>query len=52
MQLSKKRETFCCHFIAFLECTLNFKHFEIKNEPHSLNTSEVIDCEKRGSLNA
>ena len=31
MHLSEKPKTFCCHFIAFLECTLNFEHFEKKN---------------------
>ena len=30
MQLSKKRKTFCGNFIAFLESTLNFEHFENK----------------------
>ena len=39
-------------FIAFLEFTLNFEHFEKKNEPHSLSLSEVIDSERRAYLNA
>ena len=30
MQLSKKPKIFCCLFMAFLESTLNFKHFEKK----------------------
>ena len=28
MQLSRKSKTFCQFFIAFLESTLNFEHFE------------------------
>ena len=35
MQLSEKPKTFCQFFIAFLESTLHFKHFE-KKGPHSL----------------
>ena len=46
--LSKKSKTFCCCFIAFLEPTLNFKHFEKKFEPHGLSISEIIDSERRG----
>ena len=42
MQLSEKRKTFCQIFTAFLESTLNFKHFE-KNEPHSSSIFGVID---------
>ena len=30
MQLSKKPKTFCCFFIAILEFTLKFEHFEKK----------------------
>ena len=56
MQLSKKPNTFCRFFIAFLESTLNFEHFEKKkkkkNEPRSLSISEFIDSEKRAYLNA
>ena len=39
--LSKKSETLCWSFIAFLKSTLIFEHFE-KNEPHSLGISEII----------
>ena len=28
MQSSEKPKIFCCIFIAFFECTLNFEHFE------------------------
>ena len=51
MQLSKKPKWFCSIFIAFLESTLNFEHFERKNEPHSLSISETIDSKRRGYLN-
>ena len=27
MQLSEKSKIFCCIFLAFLECRLNFEHF-------------------------
>ena len=52
MQLSKKPKTFCRNLIVFLECTLNFEHFENKNERHSLSISEIIDSERQGYLNA
>ena len=51
MLLSKKPNTFCCFFIAYLESTCNFAHPE-KNEPYSLNIFEIIDSERRGYLNA
>ena len=44
MQLYEKRKTFCQFFIAYLESTLNFEHFE-KSEPHSLSISELVDSE-------
>ena len=50
MQLSEKSKQNCQFFIACLEFTLNFKHFE-KNEPHSICISEVIDFERRAYLN-
>ena len=37
MQLSENPKIFCCIFIAFLESTWNFEHFEKKNEPPSLS---------------
>ena len=52
MHLSKQPKLFCCFFIAFLESTLNFEHFEKKFELHSLSISEIIDSERRGYLNA
>ena len=35
MQLSEKLKTFSQLFVPFLESTLNFKHFEIKDDGHS-----------------
>ena len=32
MQLCQKPKAFCCFFIAFLESTLNFEHFEKKKK--------------------
>ena len=52
MQLPEKPKKLCQFFIAFLESTLNFEHFEEKNEPLSLNISEVFDSERRAYLNA
>ena len=52
LQFSKKLKPFCRNFIAFLESTLNFEHFEKKNESHSLSISEIVDSEKRSYLNA
>ena len=51
MQLSKKFKLFCCNFIVVLESTLNFEHFEKKNESHSLSISEIINSERRSYLN-
>ena len=47
----KNQKKFCQIFIAFLESRLNFKHFEKKNEPHSLSISKAIDSERRAYLN-
>ena len=52
MQLSEKLKILCSIFIAFLESTLSFNHFEkIKKELRSLSISEVIDSERRAYLN-
>ena len=34
-QLSQKQEAFCEFFLAFSKSTLNFEHFEKKDDPHS-----------------
>ena len=35
MQLSKKEKTFSQTLFSFLKSILNFKHFPIKDDPHS-----------------
>ena len=54
IKFSQKLKTYCCFFIAFLESTLNFKHFEKnkKKKPNRPSISEVIDSERRAYLNA
>ena len=47
MESSKKLKTICQSFIAFLESTLNFEHFE-KNKPHSLSICEIRYLQKHG----
>ena len=34
-QLSQKQQTFSDFFLAFSKSTLNFEHFEKKDDPHS-----------------
>ena len=50
--LPQKQKTFSLIFIAFLESTQNFAHFEKKDPRHTLNIFEVIDPDKCGSFNA
>ena len=52
MQLSEKLKTYSQFFIACFESTLNFKHFEKRNESHSLSIFGIIDSERRAYLNA
>ena len=35
MQLSRKQKTFSQFFAAFLKCSLNFEHFQTKDDSHS-----------------
>ena len=52
MQLSEELKILCSIFIAFLESTLSFNHFEKKKkELRSWSISEVIDSERRAYLN-
>ena len=39
-------------FWPFLKSASNFEQFEKKNEPHRWCISEIVDCKKRGYLNA
>ena len=45
MELSQKSKTFSLFFAAFLKFTLNFEHFEKKDDPHSFCISEITDSE-------
>ena len=48
MQLSKKQKTSFSFFASFRKSTSNIKHFEEKDDPHSLGISEITDCERLG----
>ena len=49
--LCQKGKTFFWIFIAFLQSTQNFAHFEKNGQLYSLNSWEIIGCEKCGCLN-
>ena len=44
--LSEKRKTFYQFFSAFLQCTLNFEHFQKKDDPHSRCISQITVSKK------
>ena len=46
IQILLKRKTFSTFFSAFLKSTLNFEHFQKKDDPHSLIISQITVCEK------
>ena len=48
MQLSRKQKTFSEFFSAFLESSLNFEHFQKKDDSHRSDISEIRDSEKHG----
>ena len=48
MQLSQKQETFSEVFLEFLKSSVNFEHFQKKDDSHSLDISKSTDSEKRG----
>ena len=45
--LSQKQKTFSQIFSAFLKSTLNFEHFQKKDDPHSRCISVIADSERR-----
>ena len=47
-QLSQRRQRFSDFFLAFLKSTLNFEHFQKKDDLHSRFISEITHSEKRG----
>ena len=51
MQTSLNLKTCSRFFIAFVKSTLNFQYFEKKDLSHSLNITEVINCETGSHLN-
>ena len=44
--LYKKRKAFSQFFSAFLKSTLNFEHFQKKDDPHSRCISQITVSEK------
>ena len=48
MQLSQKLKTFSGFFLAFSKSSLNFEHFQKKDDAHSLFICRATACEKRG----
>ena len=48
MHVSQKKKFFSQFFCAFLKSTLNFEHFQQKDDPHNLYISEITDSGKRG----
>ena len=48
---SQKQKIFSWSFIAFLKYAWNVEHFQKKDEYLRLIISEIIDAERRGSLN-
>ena len=48
MQLSQKLKTFSRFFPAFSKSSLNFQHFQKKDDAHSLFICGGTACEKRG----
>ena len=47
MQLSQKLKTFSRFFPAFSKSSLNFEHFQKKDDAHSLFICGATACEKR-----
>ena len=48
MQLSQKLKSFSQFFPSFLKSSLNFEHFQKKDDAHSLFICGATGCEKRG----
>ena len=51
MDLSQKRKTFSEFFSAFSKSTLNFEHFQNKDDPQSFCISKIAGSERRGQKN-
>ena len=50
MEFYKKQKICYQFFVAFVESTLNFQHFEKKHQTHSSTKSEDIDSKISFSL--
>ena len=50
MQLSQKVNTSSQFFPAFSKSSLNFEHFQKKDDPHSLFICEATACENSGQI--
>ena len=48
MQLSKNVKAFLQYLAQFLESTSSFKHFGKGDDPRSLCTFQIADCQKQG----
>ena len=46
--LSQNYKAFSQFFLAFSKSTLNFEHFQKKDDPRSLFISEITHSQKRG----
>ena len=51
IKLPEKLHIFCQLSTTFLKSSFNFKHFEKKDESHTLCISEIIDWEIRAYVN-
>ena len=47
LELSQKLKTFSQFFLPFSISSLNFEHFQKKDDAHSLFICEATACEKR-----
>ena len=48
MQLSRKQKTFSEFYSPFLKFSLNFEHFQKKDDSHSWCISKITESEKQG----
>ena len=51
MQISRKLKTFSGFFIGFMKSTLNLEYFERKDQPQSLNITDISNYETGSYLN-
>ena len=50
MQLSRKQKTCSQYFFKFSKSSLNFEHFQKKDDSHSSDIAEITDSEKHGEI--